>query len=197
MLVEQHGQRTVDLKREQRLIRAAQNGDEQALGEIYDAYVDKIYRYLLYRVDSPDTAEDLTAEVFLRVVEGLPGYQNRDLPVLAWLYRIAYARLIDHYRDSNRLRRQHSFDALDLRLEDDMDGLLMTTYHQETVRDALKVLTAEQQQVIQLRFVEGYSLQKTAESLGKTVGAVKVLQHRGLESLSRVLNKRGVVYEQE
>jgi RNA polymerase sigma-70 factor, ECF subfamily len=191
------GNGTVDLKREQRLIRAAQGGNEQALGEIYDAYVDKIYRYMLYRVDSPDIAQDLTAEVFLRVVEGLSGYQNRDLPLLAWLYRIAYARLIDHYRDTHRLGHHQSIESIDLSLEDDLDGVLMTNYHQETVREALRALTADQQQVVQLRFMEGYSLQKTAEALGKTIGAVKVLQHRALESLTKVLNKRGIVYEQE
>jgi RNA polymerase sigma-70 factor, ECF subfamily len=191
------GNGTVDLKREQNLIRAAQGGSDQALGEIYDAYVDKIYRYMLYRVDSPDTAQDLTAEVFLRVVEGLPGYQDRKLPMLAWLYRIAYARLIDHYRDTNRVGKHQSLESVDLSLEDDLDGVLMTAYHQETVREALRMLTAEQQQVVQLRFMDGYSLQKTADMLGKTIGAVKVLQHRALESLSRVLNKRGIVYEQE
>jgi RNA polymerase sigma-70 factor, ECF subfamily len=191
------GNGTVNLEREQRLIRAAQSGSEQALGEIYDAYVDKIYRYMLYRVDCPDTAQDLTAEVFLRVVEGLSGYENRALPLLAWLYRIAYARLIDHYRSTNRVGQHQSIESLDLSLEDDLDGVLMTSYHRDTVRDALRSLTADQQQVVQLRFMEGYSLQKTADSLNKTIGAVKVLQHRALESLSRVLNKRGVVYEQE
>jgi RNA polymerase sigma-70 factor, ECF subfamily len=195
--VKQHGQRSVELKREQGLIRAAQNGSEQALGEIYDAYVDKIYRYLLYRVDCAETAQDLTAEVFLRVVEGLGGYQDRDVPVLAWLYRIAYARLIDYYRDTNRIGKQQSIETIDVSQDDDLDGVLMSAYHQETVREALRLLTAEQQQVVQLRFMEGYSLQQTADALGKTIGAVKVLQHRALEALSRVLNKRGVVYEQE
>src|SRR5262245_34633763 len=137
------GNGTVDLKREQGLIRAAQGGSEQALGEIYDAYVDKIYRYMLYRVDCPETAQDLTAEVFLRVVEGLSGYENRELPLLAWLYRIAYARLIDHYRSTNRVGQYQSLDTVDLSLEDDLDGILMTSYHQETVRDALRMLTTE------------------------------------------------------
>ena len=187
----------MDPKTEQKLILAAQRGDEQAFGELYNAYVHDIYRYVLYRVGNSELAQDLTAEVFLRVVEGLSGYQNRQLPLLAWLYRIAYARLIDHYRDTNRLAKHQSIETMDLSLDDDLDGVLMTSYHQETVRNALRMLTPEQQQVVQLRFMEGYSLQKTAESLGKTIGAVKVLQHRALESLSRVLNKRGVVYEQE
>ncbi len=187
----------MDPNRERKLIRAAQGGSEQALGELYDAYVDKIYRYLLYRVDCAETAQDLTAEVFLRVVEGLGEYQDREVPLLAWLYRIAYTRLIDHYRDARRTGRHDDIETADLSHEDDLDGVLMSAYHQEAVREAMRALTAEQQQVVQLRFMEGHSLQKTADMLGKSIGAVKVLQHRALESLSRVLNKRGIVYERE
>jgi RNA polymerase sigma-70 factor (ECF subfamily) len=184
----------VELKREQALIRAAQKGDESALSEIYNAYVDNIYRYFLYRVDGTETAQDLTAEVFLRVVEGINDYQDREVPVLAWIYRIAHARLVDHYRQQ---RQNHEdLDDVELSTEDDLDGVLMKTYHQEQVRQALQSLTSDQQQVIILRFIEGYSLQKTAETLGKKIGAVKVMQHRALEALSRGLSKQGVKFEQ-
>jgi RNA polymerase sigma-70 factor, ECF subfamily len=188
---------TVELKQERTLIRAAQKGDESALTEIYNAYVDNIYRYFLYRVDNTDTAQDLTGEVFLRVVEGIADYQDREVPLLAWIYRIAHARLVDHYRQSKRTAPDQDLETLDLSTEDDMDGELMSDYHQDKVRKALRALTPDQQQVITLRFVEGYSLQKTADVLGKTVGAVKVMQHRALDSLSRALGKQGVVYEQK
>jgi RNA polymerase sigma-70 factor (ECF subfamily) len=187
----------VELKQERHLILAAQRGDEQALGRLYDAYVDRIYRYILYRVNDSETAEDLTSDVFLRVVEGLPTYQDRDVPFLAWLYRIAHARLIDHYRQTTRRGPHQDIESVNVHLDDDLDGVLMTTYHQDKVREAMRSLTAEQQQVIVLRFMEGNNLQETADALGKTVGAVKVMQHRALESLSRALIKQGVEYEQE
>jgi len=187
----------VELKQERQLIQAAQRGNEQALGQLYDAYVDRIYRYILYRVNNAETAEDLTSDVFLRVVEGLPGYQDREIPFLAWLYRIAHARLVDHYRQVTRRGSHQDIDSVNVHLQDDLDGVLMTAYHQEKVREAMRSLTEEQQQVILLRFMEGYNLQQTADALGKTVGAVKVMQHRALESLSRALTKQGVVYEQE
>jgi RNA polymerase sigma-70 factor, ECF subfamily len=187
----------VELKQERQLILAAQRGDEQALGRLYDAYVDRIYRYIFYRVSNQETAEDLTSDVFLRVVEGLPGYQDREVPFLAWLYRIAHARLIDYYRQTNRRGSHQDIESVNLQLEDDLDGVLMTAYHQEKVREALRSLTDDQQRVVHLRFMEGYNLQETADALGKTVGAVKVMQHRALESLSRALSKQGIVYEQE
>ncbi len=191
------GQRrsTVNIHEEQALVLAAQQGDEQAFGELYDAYVDRIYRYIYYRVDTPDVAQDLTSEVFLRVVEGLPGYQYRELPLLAWIYRIAHARIIDHYRRERRSTSDDDIEQLNLGTESDFDGALMTKYHQEQVREALSLLTDDQQQVIALRFIEGHSLQKTADLLGKTVGAVKVMQHRALQSLGRVLTQQGLVYE--
>jgi RNA polymerase sigma-70 factor (ECF subfamily) len=185
----------VNTHEEQALVLAAQRGDEQAFGELYDAYVDRIYRYIYYRVSTPEIAQDLTSEVFLRMVEGLPGYQYRELPLLAWLYRIAHARIVDHYRRSRRRANDEDIEALNLGTETDLDGAMMTRYHQQEVRNALSLLTDEQQQVIVLRFIEGHGLQKTADLLGKTIGAVKVMQHRALQSLNRVLAQRGVVYE--
>ncbi len=185
----------MDIREEQKLIYAAQHGDEQAFGELYDAYVDRVYRYIYYRVSTPEIAQDLTSEVFLRVVEGLRGYQHREIPFMAWLYRIASARIIDHYRQNNRVKNEQNIETVNLAMESDMDGALMSKYHQQQVREALGLLTDEQQQVIVLRFIEGHSLQKTADLLGKTIGAVKVMQHRALQALSRALTRKGIVYE--
>jgi RNA polymerase sigma-70 factor, ECF subfamily len=183
----------VDRKQEQQLISAAQRGDEQAFGSLYDAYADKIYRYIAYRVNDNDTAQDLTSEVFLRVVEALPSYQDREIPFLAWLYRIAHARVIDHYRRSQRTGVTQNIDDVELSTEDDIDTDLMASYHQEQVRRALLTLTDEQQQVILFRFVEGYDLRQTSEILGKTVGAIKVMQHRAIQALNRALKQQGIM----
>ena len=185
----------MDLKREQALVRAAQNGNGAALGELYEAYVDNIYRYLYYRVDSHETAQDITSEVFTRFVEGLKSYQDRNIPLLAWLYQITRARLVDYYRRNGRTGESPDIETLDLRVDDNLDGSLMSDYTQTKVREAIRKLTLEQQQVIHMRFIEGYSLQKTADILGKSVIAVKVMQHRALQSLKRMLTKQGVTYE--
>jgi RNA polymerase sigma-70 factor (ECF subfamily) len=186
----------VELKHEESLILAAKRGDEQALGTLYDAYVDRIYRYIFYRVDNAEVARDLTADVFLRVVEGLPNYEYRSVPFVAWLYRIAHARVVDHFRQASKAQEQEAIENIELSAEDDMDSSLMKAYHQEKVHAAIKQLTPEQQQVVLLRFVEGYNLQKTAEALGKTIGAIKLMQHRALRTLSKELKNQGIVFDQ-
>ncbi len=182
----------MDQKQEQDLIRAAQKGDRNAVGALYDAYADKIYRYLFFRVDDRATAEDLTAEVFLNFVEAVRTYEIGETPLIAWLYRVAHARLVDHYRKQNRAAKESSLDDLIVGVEDDTDAQLMSSHRQEKVRIAMDTLTAEQKQVIIFRFIEGYNLQKTADLMGKTIGAIKVMQYRALQSLSRSLNKQGI-----
>jgi RNA polymerase sigma-70 factor, ECF subfamily len=181
----------MDTKQEQQLIRAAQQGDESAFRELYDAYADLIYRYLSYRVNQAEVAQDLTSEVFLRMVEGLPAYEDRGLPFGAWLYRIAHARLVDYYQQCKRSGESQDIETVELSTDDDLDGALMTEYRRKKVRAALHHLTDEQQHVIILRFLEGKNLQETAEIMNKTLGAIKVVQFRALQALSRVLENEG------
>jgi RNA polymerase sigma-70 factor (ECF subfamily) len=182
----------VDRKRERELIEAAQRGDTRAFAALYRAYVDKIYRYILYRVDTAETAEDLTSDVFVRVLEGLPGYQYRAVPLLVWLYRIAHDRVIDHYRRSKRSQRDEPIDDLELSSDDDdLDAPLLAQYNTQHILGAIRSLTDTQRQVIIFRFVEGYNLENTARLLGKTVDAVKAMQYRALQALGKALNEQG------
>jgi RNA polymerase sigma-70 factor, ECF subfamily len=182
----------VDPKTEQKLIQAAQRGDEQAFGELYNAYVHDIYRYIFYRVGNSETAQDLTAEVFLRAIEGLVRYQDRQVPLLAWLYRIAHARVVDHYRHTQRVGQEDDIETVDLTADSDLDSDLMLTYHQQKIREAIYKLPSEQQQVIVLRFIEGYNIQDTASVLGKSPGAVKMIQRRALQAMNLELSRQGI-----
>ncbi len=182
----------MDPKTEQKLIQAAQRGDEQAFGELYNAYVHDIYRYILYRVGNSELAQDLTAEVFLRAVEGLVRYQDRQVPLLAWLYRIAHARVVDHYRHAQRVGQEDDIEAVDLMVDDDLDSDLMMSFHQQKIREAIYKLPTDQQQVIVLRFIEGYNVQQTADALGKTPGAVKMIQRRALQAMNMELSRQGI-----
>ncbi len=181
----------MERKREQALIRLAQRGDAQAFAELYRAYVDNIYRYIYFRVNAVPVAEDLTADVFMKALEGLPGYQDRATPFLGWLYRIAHARLIDYYRRSRHAGQHEDIDSIELGAEHDLDGPLVSEHQSEHMRTALRTLTPEQQQVVILRFVEGRSIEETAELLGKTEGAIKTMQHRALQALGRALQEQG------
>jgi RNA polymerase sigma-70 factor (ECF subfamily) len=181
----------VDRKREKALIRAAQRGDNRAFAALYRDNVDKIYRYVYYRVESAATAEDLTSDVFLRFIEGLPNYEDRSTPLLVWLYRIAHARVVDYYRRSKRSAHDEDIESLELSAEEDLDAGLVAGHRTSHLQAALRSLTDGQRQVIVLRFVEGHNLERTAQILGKTVDAIKAMQYRALQALGQTLNRQG------
>lgn len=160
--------------------------ERAAISALYRRHVQAIYRYLYYRVGDEHTAEDLTAEVFLRAIEGLPNYEPRGVPFAAWLYRIAQARMADYFRRQGRTATV----GLDEGWPSDEDLPLArverSSLHEE-LRAALGRLTIDQQQVIILKFVEGFSNAEAARILGKTEGAVKSLQHRALNALHRLM----------
>lgn len=172
---------------ERELVRRAKTGDPTAFAELYRRYQPKIHRYCFYRVGNPETAEDLTAEVFVRMVERIDDFHYRGRPLLAWLYTIARNLVTDHYR--------HQGQATHLELNEglvadgtDLDHQAHIALEQTRLTYALSQLTEDQRQVIILRFFEGADNATTARILDKTVGAVKALQHRALVSLSRLLD---------
>jgi len=175
--------------KELELIRRAQQGDKPAIGELYRLHVDVIYRYIWTRVRDDSVAEDLTAQVFLKALEGLPTYQPTGKPFLAWLYRIAYARIVDHWRKQERRVEVPLDEALPTR-EPRPEDLLEYEADWVTAIDLLAQLTDDQQDVVILRFIGEMSLADVAETLGKTVGATKAVQYRALATLARLLEER-------
>ena len=178
-------------KREQEheLIRRAQEGDKQAIGELYRAHVDVIYRYVWARVRDDSLAEDLTAQVFLKALEGLPTYQPSGKPFVAWLYRIAYARIVDHWRKLER-RPEVPLEETLPSLEPRPEELLEFEADWVMAMELLAQLTDDQQDVVILRFIGEMSLADIAQTVGKTVGATKALQYRALATLARLLEER-------
>jgi RNA polymerase sigma-70 factor (ECF subfamily) len=172
------------------LIRRAQQGDKPAIGELYRSHVDVIYRYIWARVRDDSVTEDLTAQVFLKALEGLPTYKPTGKPFLAWLYRIAYARIVDHWRKQERRVEVPLEDTLASR-EPRPEELLEVEANWVAAIDLLAQLTDDQQDVVILRFIGEMSLADVAETLGKTVGATKAIQYRALASLARLLEKQG------
>ncbi|MEK6573498.1 MAG: sigma-70 family RNA polymerase sigma factor [Chloroflexota bacterium] len=174
------------LEEEAKLVSGAKAGDSEAFGRLYRAYVQSIHRYLFLRLSDTSLAEDLTAEVFLRAVDGLPRYIQRGLPFGAWLFRIARDRLVDYYRQSARRPRAELDDDLPSDLPEPSDSAV-DSETAETLREALAELTDEQRDVIQFRFMEEWSLEETARVMNKSVNAVKALQHRALNVLNRFM----------
>lgn len=169
-----------------KLIERAQQGDPDAVAELYRRYVPAITRYIGYRVSNEAIIEDLTAEVFLRMVEGLPSYRITGAPFEAWLYRIAAARVADHYRQHQR----HPVEALNETVSSDQTPLEMRLQEREeleALREVLHQLSDEQQTILILRFVERKSHQEVADILNKEVNAVSTAQHRALKRLAELM----------
>ena len=173
-------------KDEATLIQRAKEGDPAAFAEIYDRHQPAIYRYIFYRVGDAATAEDLTSEVFVHLVDSIEDFTYRGRPLLAWLYTIARNLVTDHHRSTERATRV----PLDEGLVDDVTGPEDAAGHalaQQRLAAAVDQLTEDQRQVILLKFFEGLDNKTVARLLRKPYGAVKALQHRGLAALRRIL----------
>jgi RNA polymerase sigma-70 factor, ECF subfamily len=173
----------------QDLVERAQAGDGNAFAELYERFSPEIYRYLLRHLDGRrEAAEDLTAEVFVKVLERLDRYQFRGLPFSAWLYRIARNHMIDHLRARPKLPVGSIESAPEIperRAELALDHSL----DRQELIFALGRLTSDQRQVVTLRFLECLTTAETAAAMGKTEDAVKKLQARGLVQLRRILEQ--------
>jgi len=169
-----------------RLIDRARQGDREAVTALYRPYVQQIYRYIAYRIGDSADAEDLTAEVFLKMVEALPNYQPTGAPFAAWVVRIASARVIEFYRRTPRRPQAELGDHLL-----DTGPLPEERLHDQgeiqALRSALKSLSPEDQTVLILRFVENRSHREVAELMGRSEAAVRMAQHRALNRLAEEL----------
>jgi RNA polymerase sigma-70 factor (ECF subfamily) len=171
------------------LVARAIKRDAAAFGRLYEAYLDRIYRYVYFRVGSTNEAEDLTEHVFLKAWEAIDRYEARGTPFTAWLYRLAHNLVIDHYRarrPTMPLDEIAETEELGLDVVATVEDLLDA----EEVREALGRLSPEHQQLVVLRFVEELSHAEVAQILGKTEGATRVIQHRALAALARALRER-------
>lgn len=171
------------------LIQRAQQGDRQALGVLYDNYQSRIFRYVRVRIYDQQLAQDLTGEIFLRMLEQLSKYRAMDgIPFSAWLYRLAHNHLINHFRkDSSRV--QEPLTLIEELGEDDANPALSVERRLELqrVRQALEQIDVNQREVVVLRFLLGMSLNEVAIALDKSVPAIKALQYRGVVTLQALL----------
>jgi RNA polymerase sigma-70 factor (ECF subfamily) len=174
---------------EAQLIRRAKAGDCDAFAEIYDRCYRPIFRHILYRVPTAATAEDLAGEVFVRMVESIDDFTYRGRPLLAWLYTIAGNLISTYYRRAGRAPTVALGEELSSMVADvpDPEAVANLKLDQERLAAAMRGLTDEQRQVIELKFYQGLDNITVAQILGKSYGAVKALQHRGLAALRDAL----------
>jgi RNA polymerase sigma-70 factor, ECF subfamily len=175
----------VEPLREAQLVQQAVAGDEQAFASLYEAYVGPVFRFIYFRTGDRQAAEDLTSQTFLKAWDNLHSCHKRGAPFGRWLFRIARNTVIDHYRGRRPEARLQAASAAGSHDE----ALEAVEHHHELqrLRRALAQLTAEQRDVLTLKFVEGLSTQETAQALGKRPGAIRALQMRALQALAHLL----------
>jgi RNA polymerase sigma-70 factor, ECF subfamily len=172
------------------LLKEAREGNIDAFGGIYAWYAPRIFRFLYAQLNDRLDAEDLTEEVFLKTWQALPKYRERGAPFSAFLFRVASNTLTSHYRDKARSNGHlplHDPEIIDT-IPDTADNFSNRTEHRE-LRKGLSQLKREYQTVLVSRFISELSTEETARIMKKSPGAVRVLQHRALAALRKIMDK--------
>ncbi len=170
------------------LVDLARGGDTDAFGMLFDHYNSSVYRFVYYRVGSVGLAEDLTSETFFRALRSMGSFRWQGKDFGAWLMTIARNLTADHYKSS---RTRLEMTTEDMTPHDSTtegpEGSVLATLTNETLLKALKDLPTEQQECLIMRFLQGLSIAETAGVLGRSEGAVKQLQLRGVRNLAKAL----------
>ena len=177
-----HGRAAADVRG---LVERAQRGDRAALEELYLLHFDRIYSYLHLSVGNRHDAEDLTTQTFLRMLEAIGRFRWQSAPFSAWLFRIAHNLAMDHFRAGRRVQVEEDVPEPLGAEESSAEEQALDSLGQAGMLELIQRLSAEQRQVLTLKFLFGFANAEVAGILGKTEGAVKSLQHRALASLQK------------
>ncbi len=174
------------------LVIKAQEGDTDAFGQLYDIFIDQIYRYVFYKVGQEEVL-DLTENIFLKAWEHLKTYKSIKGNFSSWLFRIAHNVVVDHYR----LRKEFlelSADLVDDRQHNNPVFSAQQQLDQELLRKALLKLRKKYQQVILLKYINDLSNEEISKILGCSEGSLRILKFRALKALRKVLEEMGIQY---
>lgn len=178
---------------EQELVTKAQSGDEQAVALLYEAHVETIYGYICYRVNSDEVAEDLTSEVFLRMVRGLQNYRYQGFPFRAWLYRIASNLITDYYRQQGKHPTLAVTDDFQSDEPEPFDHIVQED-ESFRLRLAINALPVDYQDLLIWRFVEDLPHTEIARITNKSAESLRAMQYRALKALAQQLDKMSKNY---
>ena len=174
------------------LVERAAASDPEAIARLYDLYAPKIQSFIYHRTSDPLVTEDLTGQVFLRMLEAMRGGKSWRTSFSGWIYRIAHNLVVDYYRKRGQAKYTNIDTApyipANAHASDPYQATAAKLENAALLR-AINQLTDDQAQVITLRFFEGYTISEVAEIMNKTEGAIKALQFRGMAALRRILKQ--------
>lgn len=176
-----------DLSTEDRLLAQARSGDQLAVMRIYDAYFSPVYQYIRLKLGDSMTAEDLAADVFVRFIAALRGGTAPRDSLRGWLFKVARHQIADYYGEQAKLPQTTLDDWVSAPSEEQPEVQFLATVSTQRAQNAVRMLAADQQEVLVLRFGQQLTLQETAGIMGKSVSAIKSLQWRAVETLRHIL----------
>jgi len=174
------------------LVRQAKSGNDEAFARLYDGYVERIYRYVYFRVSDDTATEDLVSQVFLKAWQNFDRYKEGGSPFIAWLYTIARNQVIDHYRSKRETAPLEEAMAIPSDMESP-DEQVQLQFDLEAMRDSLQLLSADQQQVLILKYIAGLPNPDIAKIMNKQEGTIRGLQMRGLQVLAKHMHQKEIV----
>ena len=177
---------TSEKSKVEKLVVQAVNGNTDAFGDLYIIFVEKIYRYVFYHIKSKTDAEDITGEVFLKAWRAISSCRGKENAFSPWLYRIAHNQLVDEIR---KRQRQPSLELDDVETISDSENSVERYSEQQELLKLIDRLPSNQRRVIILKFIEGMDYKEIAKIMGKSEGALRVMQMRALAALKKELGK--------
>ena len=172
------------------LVQQAIKRDQAAFTELYELHVDRIFRHVAYQVSDRTDAEDITQEVFVKAWQSIHRYKWTGAPFITWLIVIARNAVTDYYRGRKNVRPLDEKD--DPRSAEDPVEAAEAKFNSAEIRKAVLKLKGDKQAVVMMRFIDGLSYEEIAEALRKSEGAVRVIQHRALRELRKMLATSGL-----
>lgn len=177
---------------EQALLTRLQAGERAAVLEVYDAYFAPLYHYLYFKVGEASLADDITSDVFVRLLECIGTERAPHSQLKAWLFRVAHNELLAYFRQKPRIALESLEEERMSAPNTNPELSLLEGMENRRIHHALKMLKPEQQEVLLLRFSQNLNLEETAEAMGKSTSAIKSLQFRAIQTLRHILMEESV-----
>lgn len=175
---------------EDRLVQEAVKRNWTAFAELYERYIERIYRHVYYHVSNQGDAEDITQETFLKAWKSIDKYKNKGTPFVYWLITIAGNLTADQYRKRRKMIVSDEVNKEQICVTDnDPEGMAETNFNSSQVKAAVLRLKGDKQKVILMHFIDGFSYDEIARALQKSAGAIRVIQYRALEDLRHILKQ--------